>query len=475
MFGPLLQAALLTSLAASTALAADPPAPALYHEKLRPQFHFTPARNWTNDPNGLVFYRGEYHLFFQHNPTGVNWGNMTWGHAVSTDLVHWKQLPDAIKPDKLGTIFSGSAVVDSDNTAGFQKGDEKTIVAVYTAAGGTSDQSKGQPFTQCIAYSTDRGRTFTKFDGNPVLKHIVGGNRDPKVVWHAPTRRWIMALYLDGNEFAFFSSPDLKSWIELQRMKVPGCGECPDFFPVNVDGKADQQKWVWTAANGQYLIGAFNGKKFTRELGPLRVDFGANFYAVQTYSDIPASDGRRIQLAWMNGGKYPGMPFNQQMSFPCELKLRQFDEGLRLCRYPVREIEEIRGAQHKWTDVPIRRGEAPLPGTSHDLLDVQAEIDPGTATEVGLWINGHEISYAPASGRLSALGRSAIIEGTGNTLKLRILADRTSVEVFANDGRVSMTTCCLPDDNKRGVHVRAVGGAATLKSMIIHELQSIWE
>ena len=227
-----------------------PPPPHRSITKSSAPSSISPPRNWTNDPNGLVFYKGEYHLFFQHNPNGIDWGNMTWGHAVSPDLVHWKQLANAIEPDRLGTIFSGSAVVDWDNTAGFQKGDEKTIVAIYTAAGGTSDQSKGQPFTQCIAYSNDRGRTWTKYDKNPVLKHIVGGNRDPKVVWHAPTRRWIMALFLDGNEFAFFSSPDLKTWTQLQRMTIPNCAECPDFFEMPVDGKPELKKWVWTAANG---------------------------------------------------------------------------------------------------------------------------------------------------------------------------------------------------------------------------------
>ncbi len=160
----------------------------LYHEALRPQFHFTPARNWMNDPNGLVYYRGEYHLFFQHNPFGRQWGNMTWGHAVSPDLVHWRQLPNAIEPDRLGTIYSGSAVVDRDNTTGFQQGREKPLVAIYTAAGGSSPQSQGQPYTQCLAYSTDRGRTWTKYAGNPVLPHVIGENRDPKVIWYPPER-----------------------------------------------------------------------------------------------------------------------------------------------------------------------------------------------------------------------------------------------------------------------------------------------
>src|SRR5207249_4140580 len=230
----------------------------LYAETYRPQFHFTAQQNWHNDPNGLVYYKGEYHLFFQHNPFGINWGNMTWGHAISRDLVHWEQIANAIEPDRLGTIFSGSAVVDWKNTAGFQTGKEKPLEAIYTAAGDTSPESKVQPYTQCIAYSNDRGRTWTKYAGNPVLKHIVGGNRDPKVVWHEATHRWILALYLDGDKFAFFSSPDLKNWAHLHDINVPGCGECPDFFEIPVEGNKTERKWVWTAANGHYLVGTFD-------------------------------------------------------------------------------------------------------------------------------------------------------------------------------------------------------------------------
>jgi len=186
-------------------------------------------KNWTNDPNGLVYYKGEYHLFFQHNPTGINWGNMTWGHAVSKDLVHWAQLDNAIERDKLGTIFSGSAVVDWENTSGFGSADEKALVCIYTAAGGSSPESSGQPFTQCIAYSTD-GRKFTKYDKNPVLGNIIGGNRDPKVIWYAGEKKWVMALFIDGDTYAIFESKDLKSWTKLQDIKFPGHGEYPDFI-----------------------------------------------------------------------------------------------------------------------------------------------------------------------------------------------------------------------------------------------------
>ena len=327
--------------------AKEPAGEALYHEKYRPQFHFTARKNWLNDPNGLVYYQREYHLFFQHNPAGLSWGNMTWGHAVGPDLLHWQQLDNALSPDRLGTIFSGSAVVDWDNTAGFQTGAEKVLVCIFTSA--------GKPFTQSIAFSNDRGRTWTKYAHNPVLSHIAGDNRDPKVFWHEPTRRWIMALYLDGEHYALFASPNLKEWTKLSDVPAPGGSECPDLFELPIEGNPRDTRWVFWAGNGNYLLGRFDGKTFIKESGPHPTDWGANFYAAQTYSDIPEADGRRIQIAWMRGGEFPGMPFNQQMSFPCELTLRKFSEGIRLCRNPVREIEKIRAKKHGWNNLRCGR------------------------------------------------------------------------------------------------------------------------
>jgi sucrose-6-phosphate hydrolase SacC (GH32 family) len=447
----------------------------LYNELYRPQFHFSPQKNWTNDPNGMVYYKGEYHLFFQHNPFGIDWGNMTWGHAVSPDLVHWKQLPNALEPDRLGTMFSGSAVVDWDNTSGFQTGKEKTLVAIYTAAGDTSPESKGQPFTQCIAYSSDRGRTWTKYDKNPVLGHILGGNRDPKVIWHAPSRCWVMALFLDGNEFALFSSPDLKAWKQLQRITMKDCGECPDFFPLHVEGEPGNTKWVLTAANGHYLVGDFDGEHFTWQGDPIVADHGANYYAVQTYSDIPASDGRRIQISWMNGGKYPGMPFNQQMSFPCDLKLRQTSEGLRIFRTPVKELKKLRGAPFEWKDRTMKPGEDVLTGTQGDTFEILATFEPGDAEKVTFSLRGTPVTYQVKDAKLTALGREAELKPEKGRVTLQILLDRSSIEVFGNGGRVSMTSCFLPPKADRSLHLTVEGGSAKLVSLQVYPLKSAWK
>ncbi len=241
----------------------------LYQEVYRPQFHFTAKKNWSNDPNGLVYYEGEYHLFFQHDHSNIEWGNILWGHAVSSDMVNWKQLANAIEPDELGMIFSGSGVVDWDNTAGFQSCKQAAMVSIYTSA--------GKPFTQSIAYSNDRGRTWTKYKKNPVLGHIIGTNRDPKVIWHAPRKRWVMALYLDANNYALFSSPNLKQWTRLSDIHLPGSSECPDIFELPVDGDAENSKWVFWGANGNYIMGTFDGCIFREESEVLQSDWGANF------------------------------------------------------------------------------------------------------------------------------------------------------------------------------------------------------
>ncbi len=448
----------------------------LYAETYRPQFHFTSSKNWLNDPNGLVFFKGEYHLFYQHNPMGIDWGNMTWGHAVSADLVHWKQLADALMPDARGTMFSGSAVVDWHNTSGFGAADSKSppLVAIYTAAGGTSPESKGQPFTQCIAYSSDAGRTWTKYAANPVVQHIAGENRDPKVIWYAPTKSWIMALYLDKSEFAFFSSPNLKEWTLLQKMDVPGTSECPDFFPLSVSGKPRVEKWVWTAANGHYLVGTFDGHTFTPETDLRQVDFGGNCYAVQSYSDIPEKDGRRIQIAWMTGGSYPQMPFNQQMSFPCTLTLHDTPDGPRLFREPVAEIASLHESSHTWHSLTVSPDDNPLHALKGDLWDIQAEFEPGTAAQISLTVRGEAIVYDVQKKSLTCLGHTAPLELENGRLKLRILADRTTLEVFGNSGRVSLTSCFLPHRKEQALGLHIIGGKANLLHLTATPLHSAW-
>ena len=453
----------------------------LYHEIHRPGFHFTSRRGWHNDPNGLVYYKGTYHMFYQHNPLGWPWGNMTWGHAVSADLVHWSEMSPALYPDSLGTIFSGSAVVDWQNATGLQKGKEETLVAFYTAAGGTSEWSNKKPFTQCMAYSNDRGHTWTKYADNPVLPHILGQNRDPKVAWYDSGQLWVMALYLDKNEYALFTSKDMKSWKEIQRISLEGVSECPDFFEIALDGDPAKKKWVLTGANGRFLAGSFNGKEFKSETKSCSSDWGKNYYAVQTFSDI--EDGRRIQIGWMAGSDFLGMPFNQQMSFPRELTLRSTPEGIRLYALPVREIEKLHADRKSWVDTLVKPGSGLLEALRGELYHIVAEfnIDNKSPKEFGFNLKGFDVRYNTRARMIKAFrptdnvhSEVKVIPNQGK-LKMEIIIDRVSVEIFINNGEVPMAFFYIPDDRYKKISLFSDGGELFLNSLDVYELNPIWK
>jgi sucrose-6-phosphate hydrolase SacC (GH32 family) len=449
-----------------------------YNQTLRPQFHFTSQIGWINDPNGLVYDNGIYHMFFQHNPFGNVWGNMTWGHAISHDLMHWRQLQNAIKPDRLGTIFSGSAAVDTYNTTGFGKDGRPPVIAMYTAAGGASPASKGRPFTQCLAYSNDGGFTFTKYQHNPVIRQIVPGNRDPKIFWFAPTRRWITPLFLDANHgFDLFISPDLKRWAKIQNISFPQAQECPNLFPLPVHGRQGAHRWIFTGADSQYLIGQFDGHHFTVESGPFAMDNGLNFYAAQVYSNLPAAQKRTVQIGWMRGGRYPGMPFNQQMSFPCELQLRALPGGLRVCRQPVREIQALWHNVRHLRSITLTHQHRKFPQFMGNQLDIEVVIKPGSAKSVAMEICGQHIEFNFAARKIKALGASAAIvdsAGPESSLRIRILVDRTSIEVFAPDNAVSLSSCYLLPTGRSPFTCYTRGGKATLESLMVRDVRSAW-
>ncbi len=445
----------------------------VYREKYRPQFHYTTRVGWINDPNGLLYYKGTWHLFNQHNPFSTNWGNMTWGHATSPDLIHWTNLPDAIQPDKLGTIFSGSGVVDKNNTSGFQDGKESPLVLIFTYNGESA--RFGAKASQGIAYSTDGGKTFTKYDKNPVLPHIIGGNRDPKVIWFEPTKRWIMALYMDAEDYSLFESEDLKSWVKLCDINNLGCSECPDFFPLPVDGDASNVKWVFWGANGKYLIGSFDGKEFKPETPTLTNKYGGNDYAAMTFSDAP--DGRRIQLSWMQGGEYPRMPFNQQYTVPRHLTLRTTPQGIRLFMNPVKELESLRAWKRETsTRVVTPSSEYVIPW-DRELFDLEIALKPGRTGKSALDVVGRRIEYDVAAKTISLDGIKAPLELQDGRLTLRIVVDRTSIELFAQDGEVQIAKCFLPKSNViyRGFLLTAEGDDTTLEKATTWELRSIWK
>ena len=447
----------------------------LYREPSRGQFHFSPKRGWNNDPNGMVYFNGEYHLFFQHNPYGWGWGNMHWGHAVSRDMVHWQELGDKLLPDDMGPMFSGSAVVDWKNTSGFGKDGQPPLVLIYTAA--------GNPTVQCIAYSTD-GRNFTKYSGNPVVKQITGGNRDPKVIWHEPTQKWVMVLYVEtaGKKHTvhFFTSPNLREWT-LTSISDGGIDgdkylfECPDFFPLAVDGDAAKTKWVLLAADSQYAIGTFDGVKFTTEHARLPGHRGRGFYAPQSFSDIPATDGRRILIGWWQT-ETKGMPFNQSMTVPLELRLTSTADGPRMTFTPVRELETLRAKSHRFDAKTLKPGDKnPLDAVNTELAEVRAEVEPGDASEVVFNIRDVMVVYSPKTQELRVDNRRAPAPLRDGKLRLAIYCDRTGVEVFASDGLcyVPLPFNTKPDNRRLFLETR--GGAVKVASLEVHELRSAWQ
>jgi fructan beta-fructosidase len=435
-------------------------ADSLYREALRPQFHFSPRRGWNNDPNGLVYSHGEYHLYFQHNPYGWNWGNMHWGHAVSSDLVHWEELPTAMYPREFGDwVFSGSAVADKRNTSGWKTGGNELLVAAFTSTG------RGE----CIVFSNDHGRTWTEYEGNPVVKHQ---GRDPKLVWHEPTHQWVMALYDESENrrwITFHTSPDLKHWTYQSR--IGGFFECPDLFELPVDGNPANRKWVLTAASSEYRIGQFDGKTFTPETSMLPGHRGKGFYAAQTYSDIP--DGRRIQIGW-GQMPTPGMAFNQMMCFPCELTLRTTPDGVRLHFQPVTELKKLHGKSRSIKDRRLSPGDNPLRDMHAELLDIQAEFEPGDAKEFGFRIRGSKVAYDTARRELVCNGHPVPLQPVGGKVRLQILSDRTSIEVFANDGAVFIPMPVLPKPEDRSLEIFAEGGSADARRIDVYELKPIW-
>jgi fructan beta-fructosidase len=432
----------------------------LYREKYRPQFHFTSRRGWNNDSNGLVYYKGQYHLYYQHNPYGIRWGNMHWGHAVSIDLVHWKELPIAIYPHEFGDwVFSGSAVVDVNDTAGFKTGDEDVIVAAYTSTG------RGE----CIAYSSDRGRTFTDYAGNPVVEHK---GRDPKVIWYEPAEHWIMAVYHevdDKRTIAFYTSNDLKSW-QYQSL-IEGFYECPEIFELAVDGDASRRKWVVYAADGDYMIGAFDGKAFTPESGKHKFNHGNCFYASQTYNNIPPKDGRRIQIAW-GRVEMPGMPFNQMMLFPVELTLRSTADGARMFAEPVREIERLHDRRWNWSDTSLSQGDHPL--AEGELLHVRAALRTEGVEKLGFVVRGTTVTYDVQQEGLSCLGKTAALAPVDGAIRLELLVDRTSIEIFGNDGHIYMPMGVILPTDDLALHLFAEGGPAGIETLEVWQLKSAW-
>ena len=472
-------------------------------EPLRPRIHFTPPQNFMNDPNGLVFYQGEYHLFYQHNPFGQKWGHMSWGHAVSRDLLHWEHLPVALAEADGVMIFSGSVVVDWRNSSGLcrpQPDDASCLVAVYTGHGREKQ-------TQNLAYSHDRGRTWTKYAGNPVLDLNLKEFRDPKVFWHAPTERWVMVTVLsDRHMVRFFGSRDLKRWERLSDFgpagAVGGVWECPDLFELPVDGNPADTRWVLDVdinpggiaggSGGQYFVGRFDGRQFVNENpagGTLWADYGKDFYASLSFSDIPATDGRRIWMAWISNWLYaneePTIVWRGAQSIPRELALRRFADGVRLVQAPIRELRTLRTTSEPTRITGAQRLDA--------AVDIELEIAAGDWRQAGLRLSnaiGEQVTLGIEATPLEVFvdrrrsratpfhkdysGRHAGPVGwRDGRITLRVLFDRSVIEVFANDGETVVTERVYPTQPLDRLELLP-GAATSIRSARLWPLRSVW-
>lgn len=476
-------------------------------EKYRPAFHHTPRYGWMNDPNGMFYKDGRWHLYYQYNPYGSKWQNMTWGHSVSDDLVNWEHLPEAIRPNGLGSVFSGSCAVDHDNTAGFGS---DAVIALYTSAGTSQMQS--------LASSTDDGLTFNIYPSNPVLT-LESEARDPKVFWNDSTKEWnmILAHALD-HEMLIFTSPDMKSWT-LQSSFGKGLGaqggvwECPDLFELPVAG-TDEKKWVllcninpdgpFGGSGTQYFVGDFDGKTFKADtdaagnVSTKWLDYGKDHYATVTWSDAP--DGRRVALGWMSNWQYaadvPTMQFRSANILPREMGLFRAPDGeVYASSAPSPELEALRGklaAKVKKTTVGRKARSFALPSENGGICEILMDIEASKAKTVNVVFSNSQgekvvMQYDPAAATLSfdrtQSGITDFSEGfpavtvtptheASGRIALRIFVDRSSMEVFGNDGEFVMTNLVFPRTPYTALSVSAEGGNAKVENLRIYSLKS---
>lgn len=436
--------------------------PNLWKEPLRPEVHFTVKNGWNNDPNGLVYRDGIYHMFYQYNPAAPAWGNMHWGHAVSRDLLHWEEKDIALFPDTLGTMFSGSAFTDTENATGLGAG---TMLLYYTAAGGTNLLSKGMRFSQCLAFSKD-GETFTKYEGNPIVPHIEAANRDPKVVYVEEIGRYIMAIYRAEGRYEMLSSTDLLHWEEFQEIPIRDDGECPDLFPLECDGK---KYYVFMGAKDIYLIGHFEKDRFVIDNSEKKLTHLKMSYAAQSFSGVP--DGRVVRIAWhiLNA---PDSPFASQMSFPTELRLEKQNDEIYLAATPIREIEALYQSGESLQNLSL--AEPRILQTGAAALDVAFSMPYVHGEKLVLNLLGTDLACDMDKNEIRYKNVKMPLTLDGGHVDLRILVDRCSVEIFADGGKIFAAAVAFADYNLPQVTLQK-NEKITLDSFTWHTLENIHE
>jgi sucrose-6-phosphate hydrolase SacC (GH32 family) len=440
----------------------------------RPEFHYSAQRGWLNDPNGLVYYRGVYHMFYQYNPVGCKWGNMHWGHAESKDLIRWEEKDPVLYPDEMGTMFSGSAIVDDRNVTGLKKNDNDVILLYYTAAGNTdSELSRHQSFVQCLAYSIDGGTTFVKYSDNPVVPFLEEGNRDPKVIYDPTNDIYVMVLYLSGDRYMLYTSKNLLDWLPIHEIVLEEDAECPDFYPLPVDGDKNNIKWVFSGASDRYVIGSFDGSSFCPETISKRLQYSKDSYAAQTWSDLPSEDGRRIRIAW-NRYDISSLPFNMAMNFPCEMSLRTFLGETFLCTYPAREIERIYGENSKDYNIRVTNSERYQRILNKKLYDITLNLTCTSKCKLNITLLGIEIHCDMLNNTLVCLDNIAPLQCFEGNIKLRMLIDVSNIEIFINKGEAFLSIGHVQDYTRNELVIETTEEELVLKEVDITEMKSIW-
>jgi len=486
-----------------------------YQERFRPQIHFSPPKNFMNDPNGLIYHKGKYHLFYQYNPYGKEWGHMSWGHAISQDLIYWQHFPIALQEEDDVMIFSGSVVYDRENSTRLAKGKTGPLIAIFTG-----HDNKQNYQTQYLAFSNDKGLTWTKFKDNPVLYLRLRHFRDPKVFWFEKERKWIMTVSVaDKRIIRFYCSDDLRNWQYLSDFAPQGMmgtrfWECPNLFELPVENEKNSTKWVLkvdvidNAVSGgsgsQYFVGHFDGKQFLNDNAPdkiLWVDYGKDFYAAQTFNNLPKTQKRVVWIAWMNNWQYanhlPTYPWRGEMTLPRKLSLIKTENGIRLFQKPVNEIKKLRQDNLYYRDLLISPGFNPLNKLHLDQasFEIIAEFKMESATNFGIWIFWGKkcwvkIGYDHINKKMFLDRRNS---GTVNfnenfaaihyaplnivqkkNINLRVIFDRCSIEVFANHGEAVITDLIFPKGQKVKIGLFSIDGEVIAKSVEIYTLKNIW-
>ena len=448
----------------------------LSNDPFRPNFHFTPKEKWMNDPNGLVYQNGKYHLFFQHYPDSTVWGPMHWGHAVSKDLLTWEEKPIALYPDSLGYIFSGSAVIDKNNTAGFG---EDAMIAIFTYHDPEGEKAKSDKFqTQGIAYSLDEGKTWTKYKGNPVIENPgIRDFRDPKVFWNEDLQKWQMLLAAKDH-IEIFQSEDLKDWQKLSDFNFPdnpelGVWECPDLFELQVQGTGEK-KWVMIVSHGgesspnggsgtRYFVGEFDGQKFTTDQDESQwLDYGTDNYVGVTFNNTP--EGRRILIGWMSNWNYatttPTKGWRSAMTLPRELYLVQTEDGYNLNTNVIDEIARVSESIAMDTEksdnvMSINSDELSNSIVSFEIVSpdgVEFSLNNSAGNKFTMGYKGNNFyTNRTNSGLVDFNEKFTNTEpqkvqiGNLDTLKVKLFIDKSSVEIFLNDGNYAMTNLVYPE------------------------------